>query len=255
MESWKTELYHHGILGMKWGIRRYQPYPAGYNGDGKFVGQKKFANQVNKTYKKVVQARKNKSVDEEKAFSDRLGDQVVSSANKVFSKEQIKDLSDARNKYLSLLDQYFENDYTNSEQCNIDADKAYKETVKWFEQNDKDYLKDIVKNNEGSYDKLDQFHDFRKTYEGFLELFWSEGEAKWNSEHPIKNLEKDLYSAHEKWLSASEKLTDQLLGEYGNKTIERNFESGYKRTTKEIVDNIVSYLDLEGSKYYYKLYR
>lgn len=33
----QSELYHHGILGMHWGIRRYQPYPSGEK-KGKEVG-------------------------------------------------------------------------------------------------------------------------------------------------------------------------------------------------------------------------
>lgn len=32
------ELFHHGILGQKWGIRRYQPYPSGSK-NGREIGE------------------------------------------------------------------------------------------------------------------------------------------------------------------------------------------------------------------------
>jgi len=44
------ELYHHGIKGQRWGIRRFQRYPRGYTGDGKFIAK---SGSSYRQYKKI----------------------------------------------------------------------------------------------------------------------------------------------------------------------------------------------------------
>lgn len=55
MESWREELYHHGILGQKWGVRRYQ------NKDGTLTEEGKSRHGINELEKKAIKAEYKKS--------------------------------------------------------------------------------------------------------------------------------------------------------------------------------------------------
>lgn len=66
MNNYSKELMHHGVQGMRWGIRRYQPYGIGYDPQnvGKFIGNMK---RTPKGYQKALN-RLSKDAEYNQAF-------------------------------------------------------------------------------------------------------------------------------------------------------------------------------------------
>ena len=70
--DYRDYISHHGVMGMHWGIRRYQPYPTGYNGDGKFLGKKEFKQQLKRdNYVNKEIAKTDKYYNKENKRSDK----------------------------------------------------------------------------------------------------------------------------------------------------------------------------------------
>lgn len=86
------EIYHHGIMGMKWGVRRFQPYPKDYNGSGKMIGEAviKVKQTAQKTMNALGLRRTEQQIENDKY---RLGENSYAILKKLYGKSGVNRIS------------------------------------------------------------------------------------------------------------------------------------------------------------------
>ena len=77
-------LEHYGVLGMKWGIRRYQPYPKGDGPKGRFIGEKAkgAVSAVGRGMTSAARATKNRVVKAKQAYDAKAPEREAKRAER-----------------------------------------------------------------------------------------------------------------------------------------------------------------------------
>ena len=300
MEAWRNELYHHGILGMKWGKKNGPPYPLGasdHSASEKKAGYKKslgggrnenLYNRKSARYRKAAEASKRDAEDLKKHGYVKEADAVMKvskknkeKADKIDQKTNYKQikrsyskskdpsrpyLTDQKtqelirskanikkediNKLKELKEKWLEaenatEDFYDSKECEQATERAYQKTLKYFKESDPSYLKEIIANNKGSTAGLDSFHDFRKVFEGYEDDEWSKAKSKWNKTDKAKS-RKQADQLWEQYFRANTELgnkaTSEILGEYGNKKLNKLQSETYNDLIRQEVDSLINEL-------------
>ena len=189
---------HHGIKGMHWGIRRFQPYPGDYTGGGKYIG--KAQKKEYKNAKRSQSLRYMNNYDRMKKYSKdnkvikEAGEKLQPLADKIFDTE-------------FEIDNYRENLPTAIR--NKIAKTALTEAIKEAKRIDPEY------GHQGErYDnKLIEMLLTEGNFEDTAERNYLKNDPKY------KKLRDEKLKARKEYKEALKNITNDIVGEYGDEKI------------------------------------
>ena len=235
------ELYHHGILGQKWGVRRFQNKDGSLTAEGRVrygseKEQKKLADKVIKgktSLRKTPQVQH--AVSELKDIVQRIQEtkkKYEEEVNRFYSDKKLVDeySGKAADKFLSDYPSVAE-EYRNSRPLTSRfKEMSDRELIKWFINND-DW-------GQGDYDPL--------------VIFEESGDKRAKS---LKDADETYFNSRLALSKASRQYANSFLGDYGNQKYVRTisgFPSGIRERVDDTVQSSIYYSAVEkytGKKY------
>ena len=231
MELYNEYLYHHGVKGMRWGVRRYQNKDGSLTAAGRKKyrmtedGQKQLADQVKQHYKT---SKKNNQLGtaEERLVKDN---EVVKGMHK---SNRLKNARRELEELGHVMDEYDQNTNT-----------RYKYKIK--------AASEILEESEESLRKKYRKDDIWLMYED-----WDQGSNSSVDMYlrdrgsSLSKYQNDVINAQNKYKDACKKATEELLGKYGNTKIDRQYRWQDDTVAGAVNDALFDLAEIESRTWY-----